>query len=82
MKGLLDLKPKYTPVKKWKRKPNKKNKPLPDIKPFYENICRVLPAYVAENFKYYEQFPEPSRIPKDLETYVKRIKIKINEMKI
>ncbi len=80
MKNLLDLKPAFTPVKKWKRKKNTKNKPLPKMRDsMFEGICRVLPAYVAHNYTYFEQLPEV--YPRNVDAYVLRVRSKIAKLK-
>jgi hypothetical protein len=44
-------------------------------------FCRVLPAYVAANYEYFELLTQPRHLPDNLSDYVSKIKKKIACMK-
>jgi len=47
----------------------------------YDNLCRVLPYYIAINFEYFELLPIPRKIPSNEDTYILNFKKKIACMK-
>jgi hypothetical protein len=66
-------KPTYSFVKK----PTK----VPDTHDPYAGICRIMPFYVASNYKYFELLTTPKQPVQDWEAYVLRIKKKISCLK-
>ena len=73
------IKPKVKKVVKPKHDYRKPPTKIPkDYNP-YEDICRIFPAYVAQNYIYFELITAPKLKPK--EGYVKKIKEKINCLK-
>lgn len=64
-----------TPKKKkycWKTPPQ----PIPHTDP-YANVCRIFPAYVAENHEFFEMFTKSKIKVSDVPGYLLRIKQKI-----
>lgn len=69
------------------KKKKKKNpfirKPTPIPKEYnpYEDICRIMPHYVASNYQYFELLTTPRLNILDGDAYVLRIKEKISCLK-
>lgn len=97
MKNLFEVnKPKIREVKKPIKLKSKKYMPTDIIakkrrknKPTFIKVeqntlddkCRILPAYVAKNWSYWELLPAPRLRIKNIEGYVLRIIQKINCLK-
>ncbi len=55
--------------------------PIPkDCNP-YDNISRIFPSYVAQNYELFELLTIPKQKVTDWDGYIKRIKQKINSLK-
>lgn len=76
-------KPRQKPVVAAKPKYNFKKAPTPLPKNYdpYENICRIMPFYVAKNYSFFELLTPPKQKLVDWEGYVLRIKKKISCLK-
>jgi len=65
------------PVYNFKKPPT----PLPPKHDPYENICRIMPFYVAQNYEYFALLTPPLQEIQDWDGYCKRIIKKISCMK-
>lgn len=81
MKNILDLKKKRTRVEKPKYNFKKAPTPIPKAHNPYENISRIMPFYVADNYSYFEVLTPPKQKIKDWDSYILRIKQKISCLK-
>lgn len=48
---------------------------------FDDNMCRIMPHFVAANYEYFELLSKPLNKTKDIKRYVLRVKQKITCMK-
>lgn len=79
-KTFLEIaKPRIKPKKQVKPKYDFRIAPTPIPKNHdpYENISRIMPIYVADNYTYFELLTFPKQKIKDWESYLQRIRQKI-----